>query len=347
MIVGCNSSNIDLELGNDQSSNRTYSVTYTLNEGTFTVEPQLDINDQILPYQLPLPTKEGYVFEGWYDNQSFRGQPITILNERINSDLRLYAKWREDLITLRLEIIREPFDLVGWDWIHNYAVLDNLNRLQLITNSHYQFFLDFGEIIIDIEDFLNPSEKIILRDLSYENLIIVTSENRVLTYGRNEYGQLGDGSYESDFDKLIDITSSFGFDQDEYPIKVEFYLNKVGLMTNNGRIFLWGGTPFFNTFGNYSNIPIDVTLEFEYSNSNEKIIDFTIGEQHVFITNFKNVFAWGRPSNGGLGLSRPDMVQSGEVPFNASEIYDVLKFDLDEDIVIVELSNGLGALFTS
>ena len=38
------------------------------------------------------PVKEGFAFEGWFDNAEFTGTPVTVIDE--NSELTLYAKWR-------------------------------------------------------------------------------------------------------------------------------------------------------------------------------------------------------------------------------------------------------------
>ena len=44
---------------------------------------------------LPTVALRGYIFEGWYDNPQFSGNPVTVL-EPAGTQLRLYAKWRPD-----------------------------------------------------------------------------------------------------------------------------------------------------------------------------------------------------------------------------------------------------------
>ena len=71
---------------------RVYTITYNLDGGNndsnnpsrFSTIPQtVTLND---------PTKEGYLFKGWYDNSSFTGNEITsVTNQR--QDIILYAKW--------------------------------------------------------------------------------------------------------------------------------------------------------------------------------------------------------------------------------------------------------------
>ena len=44
-----------------------------------------------LPTELPVPTKEGYTFDGWYDNEELTGEKVTAIAEFRN--YKLYASW--------------------------------------------------------------------------------------------------------------------------------------------------------------------------------------------------------------------------------------------------------------
>lgn len=46
-----------------------------------------------LDLELPEPTKKGYVFAGWYDNDKLSGNPMSIVSKDCEEDLTLYAKW--------------------------------------------------------------------------------------------------------------------------------------------------------------------------------------------------------------------------------------------------------------
>ena len=77
-----------------------YSITYELNEGNwkdsysenqkYTVE---DASDTILPDSTWI-SRDGFVFEGWYDNAEYSGTAITNLAGR-TGDLIFYARWRD------------------------------------------------------------------------------------------------------------------------------------------------------------------------------------------------------------------------------------------------------------
>lgn len=86
----------------------TYSISYSLNEGTLVSEaPEtITIEDRI---NLPVVQKQGYDFLGWYGHPDFIGEPILIL-EDINKDIELYARFEKAYpspphLLLRNEII--------------------------------------------------------------------------------------------------------------------------------------------------------------------------------------------------------------------------------------------------
>ena len=76
-----------------------YSITYELNGGTwvdgfnceksYTIESAADL---VLPTSEHL-TKQGFVFDGWYDNAEYSGTAIKNLAGR-TGNITLYAKWR-------------------------------------------------------------------------------------------------------------------------------------------------------------------------------------------------------------------------------------------------------------
>ena len=48
------------------------------------------------PLSIEEPTKEGYTFSGWYDNQELTGNPVTTINvTNRQEDITLYGKWEE------------------------------------------------------------------------------------------------------------------------------------------------------------------------------------------------------------------------------------------------------------
>ncbi|MFW5780644.1 MAG: leucine-rich repeat protein, partial [Bacillota bacterium] len=74
-----------------------YKINFDSNGGTPIAPLETDGNSIS---ELPEPTKEGYVFSGWfYDNHTFRDEftNSTLINNPIKEDITVYAKWVRDL----------------------------------------------------------------------------------------------------------------------------------------------------------------------------------------------------------------------------------------------------------
>ena len=69
----------------------THSVTLNTNGGTLSTD--LTTYKETIGATLPTPTKEGYNFLGWYDNNEFNGVAYTAISTTANTDLTFYAKW--------------------------------------------------------------------------------------------------------------------------------------------------------------------------------------------------------------------------------------------------------------
>ena len=69
----------------------TYTITYHLDGGTAAENPDsYRYGDSIT---LKDPSKDGYVFAGWYLNPEFTGNKITAISSTSAQNLELYAKW--------------------------------------------------------------------------------------------------------------------------------------------------------------------------------------------------------------------------------------------------------------
>lgn len=73
-----------------------YSVTYVMFEGVNDERNISKYNVKMQDFMLFSPAKEGYHFEGWYDNDKCEGSAITTISTSLCRDVTLYAKWREE-----------------------------------------------------------------------------------------------------------------------------------------------------------------------------------------------------------------------------------------------------------
>ena len=69
----------------------TYTVTYTLNDGTNDVANPATFDVTDLPITLEDATRDLYTFNGWYDNAEFTGDAVTTISTVGNK--ALFAKF--------------------------------------------------------------------------------------------------------------------------------------------------------------------------------------------------------------------------------------------------------------
>ena len=71
---------------------KNYELTYHLNGGVNSSEPPASYTVETA-VELPQPSREHYTFDGWLDNASLTGTPITSLVKGTTGDKTFYAKW--------------------------------------------------------------------------------------------------------------------------------------------------------------------------------------------------------------------------------------------------------------
>ncbi len=71
----------------------SYNITYNLNNGTNSTNNPATYTTEDETITLSEPTRNGYVFDGWYTSSDFSGTSVTQINTSNLSDITLYAKW--------------------------------------------------------------------------------------------------------------------------------------------------------------------------------------------------------------------------------------------------------------
>lgn len=71
----------------------TFAINYVLDGGTNSENNPNEYVPEKLPLLLEDPTKSGYKFVGWYDNENFTGEAMTEISAGTMGDVTLYAKW--------------------------------------------------------------------------------------------------------------------------------------------------------------------------------------------------------------------------------------------------------------
>ena len=80
------------------SINQLYSITLELNEGELPAGTVVPENYSVFSEAiiLPEPSKEHYVFDGWYTTSDFTGAPITVITGANKGNISLFAKWEAE-----------------------------------------------------------------------------------------------------------------------------------------------------------------------------------------------------------------------------------------------------------
>lgn len=70
-----------------------FTITYTLNGGTNSAQNPASYTVETAAITLAAPTRSGYTFMGWYDNEAFTGAVITGIASGSTGNRVLYARW--------------------------------------------------------------------------------------------------------------------------------------------------------------------------------------------------------------------------------------------------------------
>jgi uncharacterized repeat protein (TIGR02543 family) len=160
------------------------------------------------------------------------------------------------------------------------------------------------------------------------------SDGRILSWGRNDDGQLGDGT-RTDRPVPQDVTDGFGLIDGERLSHIESGNGHVIALTSSNRVFTWGQNGS-GQLGNDSvsrqESPVDITSRFGF-HDHETVADIDAGSSHsLVVTSTGRVFAWGSNGSGQLGNGA---TSSQRTPFEITE-----HFDLEEDDKVIAITAG-------
>ncbi len=91
---------VTVDLGKAIGTPVVYTITFNSNDGT-SVESQNVNAGEKLKEPTPAPTREGFTFDGWYEDSTFSKK--FDFNTPITDNMTLYAKWTENKYTLTFD----------------------------------------------------------------------------------------------------------------------------------------------------------------------------------------------------------------------------------------------------
>lgn len=112
--------------GGGGGSSTSYTVTFEAGEGVNADSIKVNKNGTVS--ELPVPTREGYTFEGWYTDEALT-KPFTT-DTKVTSSIKLYAKWTENPVKPDGDTYVNPFrDVSENDWFANSVRYVHENKL--------------------------------------------------------------------------------------------------------------------------------------------------------------------------------------------------------------------------
>ncbi len=231
---------------------------------------------------------------------------------------------------------------------HGLAVINDNRLIAWGNNERGQLgnnTTDSSTNPIDITSFLNleVDETIDMIASGHYHSLLLTSNGRLLVWGWNVYGQLGDGT-ANQRNVPTDMTDGLNLNLDEFIVKIVAGSDYSGLVTSEGRVFMWGR----NQLGqlgdgsiNDSQIPIEITSQFELDPL-EVVIDLYAGMYHsMAVTSDHHLYSWGGNAYGQLGNG------TNALTIHPTDISSNVPLSTQETILKVMLGEYFTALLTS
>ncbi|MDR0700012.1 MAG: InlB B-repeat-containing protein [Tannerella sp.] len=107
-------------------------VTYNLNGGEGDTESNYNTANEAVT--LPVPTRTGYTFLGWYDNSAFTGEAVTEIPKETTDDKEFWAKWEAIAYTVTYNLNGGTGDETG-----TYTIESNTLTLPVPARTGYTF----------------------------------------------------------------------------------------------------------------------------------------------------------------------------------------------------------------
>ena len=223
--------------------------------------------------------------------------------------------------------------------LNHGVVITNENRIFTWGRNNYSQLGDNSTndsllpININTLVFLNPGEEIVEVDSGLFHNGFVTSEQRVFTWGRNQYGQLGNNTTSiGAFPQAMTGLLNLGIEEEV--IKISMDGDSSGILTSLGRVIVFGtnqsGQLGEYTAGNYLS-PSDVTSRFGLE-TEDKMIDISIGLSHsIFLTDTGKVFVVGSNFYGQFG----NETSSADITLAPLEITSFINLKANDKIIAI------------
>ena len=174
----------------------------------------------------------------------------------------------------------------------------------------------------------------------------VSATGRVFAWGKNNYGQLGDGS-RMDRNQPVEITNQFNLTDGDYIRRIAAGVDTTFAITNNGDTYVWGDCRDYLDGQTNRVYTEQVTPRLATSWLGENIRQISLGNKSaISVRNDGLLTTWGRNLSGELGRTPVGVANRWSEVSSAYHINE--NFDLVEgdEIIDIEAGNGVMAVLT-
>ncbi len=234
-------------------------------------------------------------------------------------------------------VITEQEHIISWG--------RNRNLLLAVGNSNGSLFAP-TDVTANFP--LNNGEKIVILTIGEDHGHVLTTENRILSWGSSGTGALGAGdTYFSAYP--IDTTTHFVLLPEERIVMIKAGGFHSAAVSSNNRLFVWGyNIPKILGDGTSTNrnTPMDITNRLDLK-PNETITNIALRlNRSYLITDQERLFGWGGPSDS-LGINQsqpidiPTLMSFGSLPIasyntwvdHGTRLGDILPGMIEEEVV--------------
>jgi uncharacterized repeat protein (TIGR02543 family) len=292
--------------------------TYNIN---FVTNSELVLSNLITQYNLSINypnnlLREGYIFNGWYQDQELKRQAPEIMPSK---DLTIFAKWTPLTYIINFFQPEERIVDLSPGYRHTLALTNTGQLFGWGNNQFGQLTFDTKDDVlspqlININYLLEETEIIIDVEASSFSSYVITNKGNIYSWGKNNFGQLGIGNTNDTnkptkisnlsnlADPVVKLYTSKSFD--ELTLRNEPF---VVAQTKANKLYSWGRNNNGQLgLGNFSDTSTPSLININF-NSGEEIIDISLGTSHALVlTNQKRILVWGRNNKGQLGLNNKD-----------------------------------------
>lgn len=337
----------------------TYEIEFDSNGGNSIDTIQVERG---YPALLPVPSKEGYTFDGWYTSEDPFYYEFTLFNQVVN-DMTLYAKWNINQYSISYNsnggsiiststfdynqtlVVESPTRLghtfTGWFIDEDYLIPFDLDHMPAHDLTLFaKWTTNTYKISYHYSYPLHAAITFNLISMGYSHTIVTSSDNRVFSWGSNYSGQLGDNTLEKR-DYPVEITEYFNLNESEWFKKIVCGSYHTLMLTNESRLFGFGSNISFQIATQtltYSSLPIDITDQLSLTEG-ETIVDVDSGDYfNILLTSNGRILTWGSNFNGenGIGTNISDqLVHDITSSFNISETDSIIKINAGDNYSIV------------